>query len=475
MNVLLRFNHGLGDAVQFTVVLKHLRHFHPDWQIDVRSLRGKHSAFHELCRRSYHDQEAAPLGPHRVFDIQWCENYNRYSDRPNSKITNCLEEVFHVPYRAELGRYQVNVGDGAKERAAQYLESIGCRAAGGSRADASGLCDTGGALAGASGCCGGRYNAVVFHYQGNTSQHKKNLAHDTVAGWVELCLAAGYVPVILDWDRRSPLADQRRVFNPGVHAGDIWGRFGSGDAETITALIGAASAFVGIDSGPGKCASATETPALIAWTGHHPIQFHDPADNTVHLVPDNHCQIPPAQNPGVADYFLKHYRHRTYAPGREANLAAAGAEWLAGIMGTERRPAAEGLVFQWGFWVPGEQPMQAWTIIDDIFVKDAYKTYLRPRRDGEEYVVDVGANIGAFAALWHKRNPGARIACLEVNPKLMPALEANVGEFATVIPCACHYDLELYLLDAVCRRGCRSAAAGSWTGTPLCWRGTRSI
>src|SRR6516225_911916 len=64
-SVLIRFAHGLGDAVQFTAVLRHIQKHRPEWEVDVTSLRGKHSAFHGLCRRSYHDQEPErPPGPY---------------------------------------------------------------------------------------------------------------------------------------------------------------------------------------------------------------------------------------------------------------------------------------------------------------------------------------------------------------------------------------------------------------------------
>ena len=49
--VLIDFRHGLGDAVQLTSVLQHLRQYHPDWCIDVAALGGKHSAYGGLCRR----------------------------------------------------------------------------------------------------------------------------------------------------------------------------------------------------------------------------------------------------------------------------------------------------------------------------------------------------------------------------------------------------------------------------------------
>lgn len=52
-NILLKFRHGLGDGIQLTAVLRHLRHYHPDWNVDVETLVGKHSAFRGLCRKVY--------------------------------------------------------------------------------------------------------------------------------------------------------------------------------------------------------------------------------------------------------------------------------------------------------------------------------------------------------------------------------------------------------------------------------------
>jgi SAM-dependent methyltransferase len=135
------------------------------------------------------------------------------------------------------------------------------------------------------------------------------------------------VPVILDWDRRCPFVDQKTVFNPGVGEGDLWGGFGSGDASTIAALISLAEAFVGIDSGPGKIASATQTPSLILWKDHLPIQFHDPAENTVHLIREDYARLPPCVGrQAIADYMLGHYQCRTYR-GRE-HLLLAARDWL---------------------------------------------------------------------------------------------------------------------------------------------------
>jgi FkbM family methyltransferase len=428
MKVLLTFNHGLGDACQFTVILRHLRKYRPDWTVDVWSLRGKHSAFHGLCRKSYHDQEEFPQEKYdRRFDIFWYENYYGYTDRPNSKITNCLAEVFGIPYDPALGRYQVQISSEAREIARNYLQSIGCQE------------------------IGQRFNAVLFHYEGNTSADKKNLSHEQITPMLATVLTAGYVPVILDWDCRSPLPDGVRIFKPEVRIGDIWGSFGTGDAERIAALIDASTAFVGIDSGPGKIASSTETPTLICWTRMHPIQFHDPAPNTLHLVPKTHENISPANKKGVADYFRQNYQHLMYDPASHHGpdgLVANVNDWLEKIMDFTTPENLQGGEYKFGFWFPPDKAEQAWTIIEDVFIRDSYRTCLRPRVCGEEFVVDIGANIGAFAKLWHGRNPKAKIACVEVHQSLLQPLRANVGEFAQVIPGACHYGFGLGLLDA---------------------------
>ena len=64
---------------------------------------------------------------------------------------------------------------------------------------------------------------------------RKNLPHELARDLCEVILAAGFVPVILDWDRRTPLADQERIFNPGAGCG-LWGNIGTGDAEVLAAL-----------------------------------------------------------------------------------------------------------------------------------------------------------------------------------------------------------------------------------------------
>jgi ADP-heptose:LPS heptosyltransferase len=312
--VLLRFPHGLGDTVQVSVILKHLRKYRPDWLVDIKVGRGKHTGLFGLCRKVYHDQEPDPareIAYNTVVDIGFFENYSNYQDRPNSKVTNCLQDVFNIPYDSTLSRYYCHLSEDARRTAAAYLRSIGAKEGE-----------------------DGRFNAVILHYLGNTSPAKKNLAHWQAAALCKTAIKAGCIPVILDWDNRSDLPDQKTIFNPKAGDHDIWGSFGSGDASVIAGLITLSRAFVGIDSGPGKVASATDTPNLSCWVGHHPLQFHDPSPSTWHLVPQDHRQMPPCNgNLRMVDYFFKNYQFFTYAG--EHGLVAKATEWLAGALHLE--------------------------------------------------------------------------------------------------------------------------------------------
>lgn len=430
--VLLDFSHGLGDAAQFTVILKHLAKYKPDWVVDVLAGRGKHSAFYGLCHAAYFP--GMPRPDHSTYDevkwVGWYENYNGYKDRPNSKVTNSLAEEFHIPYDAALGRYEIRITHTTREKVRDWLKA-----------------------AGVEKIATHRHKAIVLHYEGNTSTDKKNIGHHYARAICEEVESRGFKTVLLDWDGRSPLPNGKSILNPGVGPGDLWGNFGSGDAETVAALIDECAGFIGIDSGPGKIASSTSTPTVIVWTGHSPLQFHDPAANTLHLVPEGFDGIPPISGDRERfTYFAKHYTHRTYkaqALGRELCREAVR------LMGTEMEHSDTGLVRHGPFWVRADNFDQDLVVVQDVYYGDCYRTSLYDMKQWK-YVADIGGHIGTFGVLAHHMNPAAKIACVEVCPENITALTANVGEFARIFQAACTYEPgELALLNAV-RANCES-------------------
>ena len=155
----------------------------------------------------------------------------------------------------------------------------------------------------------GKYPVTLIHYEGNTSGQDKNLSHELARTVCEVAAAAGTTPVILDWDRRSPLPDGLRILNPGAEH-PLWEGRGTGDAEILAAVIDAARLVIGVDSGPLHVAGATRTPTIAVWTNHHPVHYFDLADNVLHLVPGNHTQL--VHGPQALEFFQSHYRHHVY-------------------------------------------------------------------------------------------------------------------------------------------------------------------
>ena len=299
INVLISLHkgYGLGDGVQMSAVLRHIAKARPHWRIDYCAEEGKHQVGRGIVTNTFAYGQPNP-SPHYDAEVLIClyDTWANWHDRPNTRVSSALHERFGLPWDPECGRYQVLVSEFARDQAKVLLHGI----------------SNSGAERDPSAC-------VAVHYEGDSSPTKKNLTHAQARQICETIEHMGRRPIILDWRNKSALPF-RRISIPSQ-----WGR----DAEMVCAVISQCKAFVGIDSGPGKCASATDTPALIVWTGHHPAPFHDPAPNTTHLVPRGYHGLEPVCNdPGVIKWFEAHHNILTYErdPVKEVN------KWLATVL-----------------------------------------------------------------------------------------------------------------------------------------------
>ncbi len=419
--VLLRFPHGLGDAVQLTTVLLHLRALRPHWVIDVEAKPGAASLFSGLARRVFvAGREAFVADDYDlVHTLAWEEPSEAYRDSPSTKAERCLREVFSIAPQPQWCRYHVGIGSAAMERARAYLQSIAT------------FSDTGPS---------GRFRVVVMHYQGNSARRRKNIDEQAMRAAIDSAAAHGYTTVLLDFES-PPRSGLLREPSPHWPAGAVvcpggdhplWQGLGTGDGETLTALVAQAAMFVGIDSGPAHLAGATNTPSVVIWKGHHPIHYFGLADNTLHLVPDEHEELLRGDRDAGKRHFDAHYCYRTY---RDARLAVP--RIIKERLRSAETSSPEALVLDGDHWVRAGYRAADMVIVRDIAWNDAYRLgelRLRPRT-----VLDVGAHIGCFAASAHRRWPRADIACVEPNPDNLPALRANAGAFATILPHAATY------------------------------------
>ncbi len=291
----LRSGYGLGDACQLTAVMRHVVAARPHWLIDYVADPGREVAMLGHVRSVYtHANQPDEAAYDRVIDIDLYDTFAAWEDRPNTRVTSCLHEKFGLPWQRELAKYQIHVTDEAKE-IAKKLVHVPKR-------------------------------TVAIHWQGDSAKTHKDLDAEHA---FRICLHmeyAGLYPLVMDWRNISSLrVNGFSLGNVAMPYRDEWGR----SAQVNAAIIARCSAFIGIDSGPGKCATATETPTLIIWTRHHPALFHDPAGNTTHLVPVGHGQMHPVNgNEAVLRFFASNYNVMEYADGDPVPQVR---EWLASI------------------------------------------------------------------------------------------------------------------------------------------------
>ncbi len=258
--------YGLGDAVQMSAVLRHVAKYRPEWRVWYRAEDGRHQVGRGIVHQTLSYEDELPHIDAEVITYLY-DTWANWGDRPTTRVSSCLHEHFGLPWDRECGRYQVNWSRGAGYNAIQFMMQI--------TAERPSLHPVPG--------------VVAIHHQGDSSKPKKDLTTEQ----------AHHI--------RAHVRKLGRI--PFVIGRPAWGY----DAEQMCAFISQCEAFVGIDSGPGKCASATDTPALITWTGHHPAQFHDPAPNTTHLVPQGYHGLEPVCNDaGVIRWFKENYNVRQY-------------------------------------------------------------------------------------------------------------------------------------------------------------------
>lgn len=302
LNVLISLyrGYGMGDAVQMSAVLQHVKKYRPHWIVDFQAEEGRECVGNGIVANTFCYGQPHPSSFYDVeVQILLYDTWANWQDRPNTRVSSCLHERFGLDWDAECGSYKIEVNL-VKESVAYTLLSHITRDP--------------------------KRPRVAFHYWGDSSPTKKNLSHDQA---IKVCRDIelwGGTPILLDWRNTSPIPETYCIPTVGGFPfSKEWGR----DASMNCAVISQCDAFIGIDSGPGKCASATDTPSLIIWTGHHPAPFHDPAPNTTHLVPEGYHGLEPVCNDaGVIKWFEAHHNILTY----DRDPIPVVRQWLEGVL-----------------------------------------------------------------------------------------------------------------------------------------------
>lgn len=290
--VLLVFKHGLGDNVQFVIVLKHIKKYRPDWIVDVFASRGMNKCFNGFCNNvlTVGEDSVNESDYDEVIDFRWWEASMRTSEMcitfqtPPTKVLKSLVELLNINPDPELFKYEIKINTHNRILAKQYLKKIPYK----------------------------KY--VGVHYNGKTSTHKKDISEDLVKEIAEMLSDIGFAMIVFDWDGKTSLPNRESIFRAGK-ADPIWEGSSYGSSATLAALIDEMDLFIGIDSGPLHVAGATTTPTLGIWTEHHPIHFFDFSD-VLHIVPMDSKKYINHNKSCVRNevelFFRKHYDCRYY-------------------------------------------------------------------------------------------------------------------------------------------------------------------
>lgn len=272
--LLIRFPHGLGDCVQLSVVLRHIRGLHPEWDVDVQVKGGRGRMLRHLTRRQYE----LPQEPVGLYDIDqslpFHEPGDSFADCPSTKAEHAIKQFFPgLVVDSTLCRYSITWGDEESDYAERFIAERQL----------------------------GPFACV--HYQGNSLKQRKNLDESgVVRPTIDAIAAAGLTPLVIDLDNRSRLPLLERQFVRDFPR----------DGAFLAALLSRSRFNLGIDSGLGHLMNAQElagVPAVVAWTGHHAVNYMPPEQHVLHVLRVGHESLIRGNHKAGLAYFQAHYRH----------------------------------------------------------------------------------------------------------------------------------------------------------------------
>lgn len=303
MRRLLIFPHGLGDCCQFTIALRHLRHYWPNDSLSVVAGIGKEQVFAGLADECFplcHPMTWREQCYDKTLDVLWHRPTRNYVSSPSSKPAESLVNEFGLAPIPALFRYTMRPQAEAEAKAEAFLERI-------------------------------KRPFAFCHFASEVSSLDKGLSDQEAETICDDLQAQGLTPLILDMGRQCRSLRQRPgpVFLDGSYR--PLGRWG--DAQFLRSIIARARLAVGIDSGPSHVAAATETPTVVIWRQTVVPYCFDPAPNVLHLVPDEMPALMFAERRDEAlAYFNEHYRSRSYGDNLAKFLQSGGLNRMTPIL-----------------------------------------------------------------------------------------------------------------------------------------------
>lgn len=265
LRILIKFRHGVGDNVHLSIPLKHIKSQRPKWEVDVAVSPRRENLFchSNLCRKVF-TYTRLPLDKHYdwvyenetiVFTKQWDQPYDtlqlplkKYPGFPVSWATHFTKEVLQLELENELFSFFVGTDDRYHTIAERTVPFE-------------------------------KY--AVINYYGKTNDSVSYFGEQEARKTCQILMEKGLTPIILDFDNRSLLPDNQKIFRANIPQ----------ESGVLAAFLKRAAVYIGLDSGPLALAAAVGTPTIALWDITSPQYLFAFNENALHFHPKGFTDI----------------------------------------------------------------------------------------------------------------------------------------------------------------------------------------
>jgi len=250
--VIVRFDHGLGDAANFA-------HSLPLWtrrgfDIRIHTADNKKELFEAagVSVVDHHDRLHPPAQPANMMN-GWAENKCGWNlTQAPMPYIGSEAELWEELLGVELS-LKNQLSKESKKQIDTWLKTLPSR-------------------------------PILIHSRANTSAGMKNLSdNDELDLYKHLLKKTDNTLVLLDWDNRVKWFHHMRIRHlsefRGLTVPELW------------YLMECSALLIGVDSGPLHTSRFSTCPVLGLWSKHHPCKFALPRAKTLHLVEAHHGRL----------------------------------------------------------------------------------------------------------------------------------------------------------------------------------------
>lgn len=268
------------ELVAVGIIHRHLRHYHPDWQLNFAVENGD-ADFYRLLDLGTEQRAELPYGGHHIrLNGALPRAYPNWPGTP--AVTWLLDELKLTPVE-DLFRIRLSLADSTRETIRDTLRQFLDR----------------------TETAHGQFPLVIFDI---------HLADGGLPQWLpaaqDVATAAGYSSAVLQWSHeQNGLLSADLTISGSEEAPQTVRLRGLSE---ILAVLEQARLVVGRETPSVTLVPGLQTRLVAIWETRHPVHVVEPSPHSRHLVPADHAQM--AAGADAITYFERVYQYATGSP-----------------------------------------------------------------------------------------------------------------------------------------------------------------